>query len=367
MLHHFRGSLDLLERTRDLCLSDDEWSDLLLGNDYEVAYWSEWLTYFDTSSPPNSLFLSLLRRLRGTLRREELAREYDALFPEERGLPRMHTVSFIMEHAVDWMMDQVSGSPQPFLGYVHVLPPHAPYVTRREFKGMFQDGWIVPSKPLHFFSKQGSQEREYGQRRKYDEYIAYADAEFGRFYDFLLRTGALDNTYLVVTSDHGEMFERGIFGHFTETLYEPLIRVPLLVSAPGQSRREDVHVATNSVDLLPTLLHVTGQPIPDWCEGQVLPPHVDEDGSSDRSIYSVEAKENPIQAPLTKGTVALIKGQYKLIHYFGYPGYQDVYELYDLASDPEELHSLPDGMVAAELRQELEEKLKEVNQPYMRG
>ena len=64
----------------------------------------------------------------------------------------------------------------------------------------------------------------------------------------------LDDTYVIVTSDHGEMFERGIRGHVTPTLYEPVIRVPLLIAKPGQREREDVYAPTSCVDLLPTLL-----------------------------------------------------------------------------------------------------------------
>ena len=87
----------------------------------------------------------------------------------------------------------------------------------------------------------------------------------------------------------------------------------------------------------------------------------------ERSIFSVEAKSNPIQSPLVNGTMALIKGQYKLIHYFGYSGYESEYELYDLANDPEELEDLYSSRrpVAAELEGELEEKLKDVNRPYV--
>jgi arylsulfatase A-like enzyme len=367
LLYHFRDSLDLFKRTRDLCLTDDEFADLLAPNDYEVAYWSEWSILHDPKAKPTSLFLSLLSKLAGTIRREELAKQYEALFPTRRGLPELHTVSFVLEDAVDWMMSQVGSAPQPFFGYVHVLPPHDPYITRQDFVGVFRDDWTPPAKPPHFFSMGLTDQYLNRKRRTYDEYIAYADAEFGRLYDFLVETGALDNMYLVVTSDHGEMFERGIWGHLGQTLYEPGIRVPLLISKPGQRQHEDVYVPTNCVDLLPTLLQAINQPVPDWCEGQVLPPFRGVDSDEQRSIFSVEAKNNPLAAPLNKGTVALIKGRYKLIHYFGYPGHENVYELYDLASDPEELEDLSGGSVAAELSNELQEKLDIVNQPYVRG
>ncbi len=64
--------------------------------------------------------------------------------------------------------------------------------------------------------------------------ILYADKEFGRFFDYLDSSGLLDNTWVVLTSDHGEMFERGIDGHDTEVLYEPVIRIPLMIFEPGR-------------------------------------------------------------------------------------------------------------------------------------
>ncbi len=247
------------------------------------------------------------------------------------------------------------------------MPPHKPYHPRREFIGLFDDGWAPVAKKAHFFSQGRSDKFLNQKRREYDEYIAYADAEFGRLYDLMEQIGLLDNTYVVFTTDHGELFERGIWEHQTPALYEPLIRIPLLICKPGQQQREDVYMPTSCVDLLPTLLYATGQAVPDWCEGQILPTFGDKETSSGRSIFSVEAKSNPKQTPLTKGTVALIKDQYKLIHYFGYDGYEDEYELYDLANDPEEMKDLclAKKSVVADLQSELEQKLREVNQPYL--
>jgi len=364
LLHQFREDLDVLRRTRELCLVDDEFSDRFFFDDYNVAFWSEWLLLRESESPPGSLILSLVERMRRLVHKRELLREYGSLFP--RGLPHLHSLFFILEHAIDWIKDWLGSSPQPFLAYFHLLPPHEPYVTRREFVDLFDDGWTSVAKEPHFFSEGHSDEFINQQRREYDEYIAYADAEFGRLYDFMAQTGILDNTYVVVTSDHGEMFERGIRGHVTPVLYEPIIRVPLLISKPGQLQRDDVYTPTSAVDLLPTFLHATGQSIPDWCEGQVLPTFGGKEASDERSIFSVEAKSNPKQAALTKGTVALIKDQYKLIHYFGYGGYRNEYELYDLVNDPEEMEDLylSNKLVAADLQSELEDKLAEVNQPY---
>jgi arylsulfatase A-like enzyme len=204
------------------------------------------------------------------------------------------------------------------------------------------------------------------QRREYDEYLAYTDAEFGRLYDGMAQSGVLDNTCVVVTSDHGELFERGIRGHVTPVLYEPVVHIPLLITTPGQTQREDIYTPTNCVDVLPTLLGIAGQPPPVWCEGEVIPLVARSQPDNKRALYAMEAKGNPKHAPLTKATVALFKGQHKLVRYSGYENYDLAYELYDLDKDPEEQENLDslEEPLGLQMREELEQKLDEVNHAH---
>jgi arylsulfatase A-like enzyme len=366
LLNQFREDIDVNVNPGEFCLVDGQISDRLFPKDANIAYRSfEELVVRTGNRKSGSLFLGLVDKIWILTHREMLMREYASLYP--RGVPELANLFFLLEHAIDGIEALISSSRKPFLGYFHLLPPHWPYCPRREFVDLFNDGWKPVAKKPHFFSMGQSDEWLNQRRRHYDEYVAYTDAEFGRLYDFMAQTGMLDSTYVVVTSDHGEMFERGILYHTTETLYDPVIRIPLLISKPGQRHREDVDTPTSCVDLLPTLLQATGQEIPDWCEGELLPTLGGREDDSDRSVFSVEATSNSKQAPLTKGTVALVKGQYKLIHYFGYSGYEDEYELYDLVNDPEETEDLflMRKSVAADLQSELKEKLKEVNQPYV--
>src|SRR5262249_53398680 len=149
---------------------------------------------------------------------------------------------------------------------------------------------------------------------------------------------------------------RGVIGHATPLLYEAITRVPLLVSAPGQSSRQDVYLPTSSLDLLPTLTQLTGSPAADWAEGQLLP-FLGGEAIEDRSIFMMDAKDNPAFAPLSYASFAMRKGRYKLIFYEGFPQYDqtDSFELYDLQSDPEELNNLynENPSVARPLRDEL--------------
>jgi arylsulfatase A-like enzyme len=261
---------------------------------------------------------------------------------------------------------------QPFLGYFHFWPPHDPYCTPREFYGRFiNDGLKFIQKPRSIFSTTTETVEELDQYRiAYDESILYVDREFGRLVDYLEKSGSLANTWLVLTSDHGEMFDRGINGHTTPVLYEPIVRVPLLIFEPGRESREDIYQLTSAVDLLPTLLHVTGHIQADWTEGVVLPPF-NHEFPQNRNIFVLEAKENEKDKPITIGTTAIISDRFKLTNFFGYEvlgGINgELIELYDLENDPEELNNLysTKDKIGSELLNELKVKLKLMNEPYL--
>jgi len=287
-----------------------------------------------------------------------------------RGVPKNHHFPFLLEQAIDSIGALLSNIQQPFMGYFHFFPPHDPYNTHRDFFLRFKnDGYVPVPKPLDVFYESDNSFNVSSD--EYDEFILYVDREFGRLYDHLADNGLLDNTWIVLTSDHGEMFERGIIGHMTPLLYEPVIHVPLMIFEPGRLTRLDVHTSTSAIDVVPTLLHVTGQPSADWHEGVVIPPFSDSYPGQNRSIYAIEAKKNGKYDPLTIATTALIKGQYKLMYLLGYDELggagSERTELYDLENDPEELNNLftTKRETANELFGELKAKLTEVNKPYL--
>jgi arylsulfatase A-like enzyme len=356
LLNQFIDHLDEFVETGELGLYSDLLSDHLFPKDYNKAYWGE-MVFRD------SIFYPVFHSIWRYFYLKDLTSEYSGKFP--RGIPyNSVALHFTLEQAIDWIQIQIAKPSKPYLGYFHLFPPHEPYTTRKDFIDIFDDGWTPDTKAPHYFTEGYSREFLIENRRHYDEYVAYADSEIGRLYDYMEDNGVIENTYVIITSDHGQMFERGIHAHNTPTLYEPVIWVPLLISSPGQTERRDVYTPTSSVDLLPTLLHAIGHPIPNWIEGQVLPTFSEIAPDSDRSIYAIEAKSNSQHGPLTEATVSINKGPYKLIHYFGYEGHENVFELYNLEKDPEELENLftTKTSLAKELQSELLEKLDEANQ-----
>jgi arylsulfatase A-like enzyme len=339
-------------------------------------------------SQSGSLFLALLRDLSTQLEYKLQAQKYVSTYPPVNAaaigdpdswlsLPHMiHTdVYFILNQlfeGVKGMLDEVAMSAakaaKPFLTYIHLLPPHAPYMPDSRYLGSFADGWAPKPKPdSRLLDKYIPQEQLDDERQRYDEYIANIDAEFGRLLDHLQESGRMDDSVLIVTSDHGETFERGEDGHSTPNVYEQLIRIPLLISVPGQNTRLDVTTLTSTVDMMPTLLKIAGVDAPQGAplEGQVLPgfenwPLVASTTNADRSIFVVEAKSCPLSRRIQSdmATTALVKGHYKLVHYTRYPRARDRYEFYDLQNDPEELENLyKTSPIAREYQTELEQAL----------
>ncbi|HEY9525646.1 MAG TPA: sulfatase [Anaerolineales bacterium] len=316
---------------------------------------------FDMIDSPASLIFGVAQRVMFE-NQKRFKRDYPRGIPQ----PREYPIVYRLDNLFNGLMKKIDDVSQPFISYIHIFSPHAPYRARRDFIGLFDDGWTQIKKPDHAITEGESYETTEQNRVWYDEYIANVDFEFGRFLDHLEETGMLENTHLIVTSDHGELLERGVKGHVTPLLYEPLVRVPLLISSPGQTQANEIYTPTSSVDLLPTLLALTGQQIPDWAEGELLPGLGGEE-NAERDIYMLEAKSNSAFRPLSHFTLAMRKGRYKIIMYRGYEVFgKDVFELYDLQNDPEEMNDLfsKESALANDLKTELIKKLDEINKAH---
>jgi arylsulfatase A-like enzyme len=319
---------------------------------------------FDPKEKPGSLFSSLPLDFYRQIRKRSVQEAWSEAYPQ--GLPFLDwaIAHFTLEQVIDGAQGILADLPAPFFGYLHFMPPHSPYRPRKEFIGLYNDGWEPKKKKAHPLSEKKPQARLNELRQQYDEFVAHLDAEFGRLLDYLAASGLLDSSYVIFTADHGELFERGETGHVTPLLYEEITHIPLLIHAPGQSSPQDILALTSNVDVFPTLAALNGLPVPDTQAGYPLPGLGLPLPPSDRPAWIVEAKSNPAHAPLTKASMALIRWPYKFISYWGYDG-EDIEEFYDLEDDPEEIENLIDSHpLAGEFRAEMEAKRREVDAPY---
>ena len=364
LLHQFGENLDAHVDIGEFSLINGTIYNHFFPNDAFYGYKSHDDFLLKRVEKPGSLFLSFLKEMSALAKKsfyEEMVRT-----DSPAGVPDAvsYYQYFELKPVFEGVRQLLTSQPNPFLTYMHLYPPHEPYYPHRRFYHSIKDGWAPVTKEQSHFSTGIPQAVLNNKRDRYDEFILTVDAEFGKTLEHLEAAGLLENSYVIVTSDHGQLFERGIHGHSTMVLYEPVIRIPLLISAPKQQGRQDITTNTNCVDLLPTLLHLSRQSIPDWCEGELLP-GLGGVESPDRSIYSIMSM-SPVFSPIENATVALIKGQFKLIKYFGYPDMETTFELFDLDEDPEELNNLYTSktIVARQMREELESKIEEINVSY---
>lgn len=166
---------------------------------------------------------------------------------------------------LDWTGENAS---HPFFAFVNFYDAHEPYLPPADFEARFADP--TPRKLYNtdesirgarmLFKQKFSDAEVRRERQSYDASIAYTDAEIGRLLDGLRAQGKLDNTLVIITADHGEQFgDRGLFAH-GNSLYEPLMNVPLVMALPGRLPAGlVVHDRVSLRDLPSTVLDITGQ------------------------------------------------------------------------------------------------------------
>jgi choline-sulfatase len=362
LLHQFMVDIDTLTPMERLYLKDTTSLIDFFPNDIDIGTISQNRSLNQSDDGYSySLFLSRIYEYFTRKRVDKL----NTSFP--RGVPNYGDYNFyLLEDGIDWLSDQVKDVPSPFFGYYHFYPPHDPYNTRIDFIDAFvTDHYDPVTKEVHFFQNKPKEKVE-EQHRWYDEFILYVDSEIARLFNNLEENGFLENTWIILTSDHGEMFERNIMGHAEPVFYQPLIRVPLLIFPPGGGSRIDIYDNTSAVDLLPTLNHIADQSIPGWSEGVVLPPFSETSSLESRDISAIQVEALNVDESVDQATAFLVRGRYKLVWYFGYEQIKttgEFIELYDITADPEEIHNLypQEEAMANDLLDVLKSKLSDLN------
>lgn len=163
-------------------------------------------------------------------------------------------------------------------------------------------------------------------RMRYQKEVEYVDAQVGVLMASLARKGMLENTLIVFTSDHGEgLGDHDHVGHISQ-LYEPAIRVPLLMSYPGRiGSGTTVSQAVGLIDVFPTISELVGLPVPRNINGRSLVPQLEGDETPRAALAMTYRPE----APADKHAVLL--DNFKFIRS---DSDDDDVELYDLDQDP---------------------------------
>lgn len=216
---------------------------------------------------------------------------------------------------------------RPLFVWFHLMEPHSPYTPAESFRHMFparSPPLLVPPDTMPPWIVLNGSSDAHLYEALYDAEIREADDALGAFFAGLRSRRAFDSSIVVLTADHGEeFFDHGGFEH-NRTLYEEMIRVPLIVAAPGLEPgiRE---VQTQAVDVMPTLLVQAGARVPDGLHGADIWSVLQGRSRGERYAYSEIA-----------GTLySLRTREWKLIS-----SLQGAHHLYRINMDPREREDL---------------------------
>lgn len=209
---------------------------------------------------------------------------------------------------------------RPFFFWFHYMDPHAPYRYHRKF-----NPWRQTMREL--------EDRD-ETRARYDSEVAFADHHIGRLLEALSKT----DTFVVLTADHGEsLFEHGILGH-SRDIYQPGLRIPLLVQGPG-IRPGRTAAPARGIDIGTTLLGLAGlRAAPGMLGMDIIAVKPGEDRVRVVEVYGGDVREGADAREVVLGRPPKLQGivaeGWKLITDGGTP------ELYHVTSDSLEIRDL---------------------------
>jgi arylsulfatase A-like enzyme len=257
-----------------------------------------------------------------------------------------------INHAfLDWLSGRRGGG-RPFFAFLNYLDAHEPYLVPGEHTARF--GTAPGSRwehemLLNYWDRDKTQisPRDVALARDgYDDCIAYLDGRVGALLDELDRRAALEETVVIITSDHGEEFgERGVFDH-GYSLYLDAVHVPLVILAPTAPAGRAVAEPVSLRDVPATVLDLLGLSADSPFPGRSLAAHwrtppgaapprtTPAISEGDFLTIGLDPRRGP--GPSQRGyTMSQVASGW---HYFrdsnGAEG------LYDLAADPAESHNL---------------------------
>lgn len=265
----------------------------------------------------------------------------------------MRKAALTTKAALKWLR---ANRDKQFFLFVHYFDAHLVYDPPKKFRKQFADPVDRKSTDYLF----GTINQIVAMRRRgltpgkkkiarleklYNAEVAYVDSEVGRLLNSLKRLDLEDNTVVVITSDHGEEFlDHGGFEH-GHTLYDELLRVPLIIKDPDcVSAREDssesggantamhrVSTVVRLIDIAPTLCELAGVDVHEKFRGKSLAGLLRGGQEPSRPVLSQGNMWGPSRA-------ALRRGRWKVIRQASAPEIQ----LFNVNLDPGEQNTLAD-------------------------
>jgi choline-sulfatase len=255
----------------------------------------------------------------------------------------------VTERACTWLRERTSKpNAKPWVLMVSMVAPHFPLTAPEEFFAMYVDKPLAMPKQYGYglaathpydqlyakFSGYNMHFRNEADVRRalagYYGLVSFMDSNVGRVLAALEASAAADNTRIVYTSDHGDnLGVRGLWGK--STMYEESAGIPMILAGPDVPAGRCVQTPASLVDVYPSVLDCIGARDP-------------EPSAHSRSLFALANTADDPQRPIlseyhaagSSGAAFMLRwGRYKYIHHAAFPP-----QLFDLESDPEELHDV---------------------------
>ncbi len=243
---------------------------------------------------------------------------------------------------------------RPFFGYVHLMDVHGPYLPLPPYNALFSqpDSCDMDDETLALgLADFPKDDPALGPGRRarvidlYDGGVRAADEYVRRIVESFADAGLLERTAVVVLSDHGEeLWEHGWTGH-AKTLYEEVLRFPMVMAGAGLPQGAVVSERVRQVDLAPTILDLAGARAPRALDGTSVLPLVGGASRAPESAVSLSFLGTVSNMPAR--AITMLAPNVKYIE--TRRGGSDVREVYNLFSDPGEQANLAgdEGLTAS--------------------
>ena len=239
----------------------------------------------------------------------------------------------------------------PFLLVVSYDEPHAPFTCPPEYVDPFLTyEYDIGPNAFDTLASKPAHQREWARTNinrlpvengkvKHPLYFgcnSFVDSEIGRVLDAITAYSPA-NTYIIFTSDHGDMLGAHQLTGKGPVMYEEITHIPLIIKQNTAAFHETTNnTLVSHIDILPTMLDLAGLEVPRSLDGSSLAPLLN--GYSDRRLVVVEFNRFEISNDSLGGLFpirSMIDGQHKLVL-----NLLDLDELYDLEADPHEMTNL---------------------------
>ena len=271
--------------------------------------------------------------------------------PEER------RIAVAVELAEEFLREAIGGE-RPWCCFVSINEPHDPFIAGEESFRRYDVDAIPLAPNVHdnlegcpgIYRKVAATWADLSDRQKreaaacYYALISEIDAMYGRLLSLLERTGVLEKTIVVFTSDHGELL--GAHGLYTKNYsgFEEVYNIPLILAGPGIARGAVSEARVGLHDLCPTLLELAGLPPIENSDSRSFAPAARDPERESGSYRQGYAEYFGTRYRLTQRVIW--DGDWKYCH----NGF-DFDELYNLKDDPYEMRNLAaDPAYAAQVR-----------------